>query len=78
MLNNVNIKRQHGYLVVEPVCQNPVTQSDAVKAGVCKDFHQTFVMPKKGTRVSVTGVLVTDMEHLWVELHPISRLDVVK
>lgn len=78
MLNSVNIKRQHGYLVVEPICQNPVTQSDALKAGVCLNFHQTFKMPKKGTRVSVTGVFVTDMEHGWREAHPVTSFEVIR
>jgi hypothetical protein len=41
LLNAKNKSGQHGFLVVEPVCENPVTQPDTKKEGVCMGFHQT-------------------------------------
>jgi len=78
MLNEFNVSGQHGLFVVEPICENTVTQSDTRREKVCDNFHQTFKMSKKGTRVSVTGVLVTDVKHKWAELHPISAMQEIK
>src|SRR6266852_7220537 len=42
LVNQVNLERQQGYLVLEPMCSNPVTQIDTLEEGVCDDFHQTI------------------------------------
>lgn len=78
MLNAKNIADQHGDLVVEPVCENPVTQRDTLSQGVCNDFHQSlFSLTMVGKNVAVTGAYVTDMEHGWNEIHPVSRITVI-
>ena len=53
LLNDKNNTVQHGCLVIEPICQNAVTQPDAMAA--CRDFHSDVDIPKKGTRVRVLG-----------------------
>ncbi len=40
-------------LVVEPICQNAVTQAGAQEA--CRDFHSAVEVPAKGARVKVWG-----------------------
>ena len=69
MINQRNIDAQHGDLVLEPVCQNQVTQEDAKSA--CDAFSYPIAIPAVGQRVSVTGDYVLDTDHGWNELHPV-------
>jgi len=59
-----------GNLVVEPVCERPPTQADAVSACVGVTMP-TVPRPPRGTHVQVTGPYVLDLEHFnWAEIHP--------
>lgn len=79
LLNDKNISGQKGYLVVEPVCENPISQRDTNEEGVCDNFHQdVFTKDMIGKRVSVTGAYVIDAEHLWAEIHPVTSITVIK
>jgi hypothetical protein len=73
MINTANVNRQFGDLVLEPICQNPVTQSDAIAA--CANFHQNINIPPVGTHVTVTGSYVLDHGHgVWAEIHPVASI----
>ncbi len=73
LLNDGNIAGgQSGDLVVEPICQGPVTQRDAIAA--CQDFHQDIKIPSAGTHVTITGDYVLDAQHGWMEIHPITSI----
>jgi len=74
IVNSVNVSQQHGDLVLEPVCENPVTQADAIAA--CSGFMGDVRVPPDGTHVSVTGSYVLDADHGWMEIHPVSRITV--
>lgn len=75
MLNQANSEQQQGYLVLEPMCSNPVTQPDALGEGVCEDFSQTiFDTDLYGKRVAATGAYVVDKEHGWTEIHPVTSI----
>jgi hypothetical protein len=76
LLNDRNKTVQAGCLVVEPVCENPVTQPDAISA--CRDFHATVNVGAKG-RVKVLGAYVLDTEanHGWTEIHPVTSVTAV-
>jgi hypothetical protein len=75
MLNAKNMSGQNGYLVVEPVCENPVHQRDTSAEGVCNGFSQhVFTMAMVGRHVRITGAYVTDMDHGWNEIHPVSSI----
>ncbi len=74
MINEKNIGGQHGDLVLEPVCQNNVTQEDAKDA--CAGFTYSVYIPKKGEHVRVIGDYVLDAEHGWNELHPVYSIAV--
>lgn len=78
LLNARNKAAQADALVVEPICQNPVTQADAQEA--CRDFHSTVEVPPKGSHVRVLGSYVLDAEarHGWMEIHPVTRIEVVQ
>lgn len=72
--NARNTAAQRGDLVLEPVCENPVTQPDAVTA--CTGYHNPLMVPPAGTRVRVSGPFVLDMSpnHGWLEIHPLEAL----
>ena len=72
LLNSVNIEKQHGDLVLEPICQNSITQRNAV--GPCKGFSKFISVPRVGTHVTVTGSYVLDTEHGWTEIHPVTKI----
>jgi hypothetical protein len=73
LINSANIKGQYGDLVLEPICQKPVTQQDAIAA--CANFHQNISIPPVGRHVNVTGSYVLDKEHgRWAEIHPVSSI----
>ena len=79
LLNNLNMTKQHGALVIEPVCEGPVTQPDAIAA--CRDFHSEVDVPtQKKARVTVLGSYVLDQEadHGWMEIHPVTSMTVVQ
>jgi hypothetical protein len=75
LLNDKNTSGQHGFLVVEPVCSNRVKQPDTLKEGVCNGFSQSIYQKNmKGKHVRITGAYVTDMEHGWNEIHPVTSI----
>jgi hypothetical protein len=74
---------QHGFLVVEPICQKEPTQPTAIEGGPCTGFRQSLpalaqmrkdLKKHIGTHVEVTGAFITDMEHGWNEIHPITSV----
>ena len=76
LLNDRNKTAQNDSLILEPICQNAVTQSDAIAA--CRDFHSDVTVPQKGVHVRVTGSYVFDSEtpgHGWMEIHPVTSIE---
>lgn len=74
MINSANVNGQFGDLVLEPICQNPVTQPDATAA--CQNFHQNLKIPPIGIHVTVTGSYVHDLDHGgWSEIHPVTSIN---
>ncbi len=73
LINDANDRYQHGDLVLETICQNPVTQEDAISA--CENFSKHFKIPPIGSHVKVRGSYVLDTEHNdWAEIHPVSKI----
>jgi hypothetical protein len=69
LLNDANVLQQHGFLVVEFICEAPVRQADAMSA--CANWSY----PERadhGAHMALTGAYVLDREHGWMELHPVS------
>ena len=75
LLNQANLEEQQGYLVLEPMCSNYVSQKDTIEEGVCGGFsQQLFDTELVGQRVTATGAYVIDMQHGWMELHPVTSI----
>ncbi len=70
-----NMRQQAGDLILEPVCENPITQSDAVAA--CQGYHNPLVLPPVSSHVRVIGPFVLDIDHGWNEIHPLESVTVV-
>jgi len=75
MLNSYNNNDQYGDLVLEPVCATTVTQSDAIAS--CQNFTNTVYIPNVGEYVSVVGSFVTDNDHGWNEIHPVTSITII-
>ena len=56
LVNSANVTDQHGDLVLEEICQGPVTQADAIDA--CQGVPHNLTVPSVGDRVRVTGSYV--------------------
>ena len=76
LLNERNISRQHGDLVLEPVCQVRVRQADAVE--LCSRYTGPYFEPQVGQRYLVWGAYVYDADHGWNELHPVSSMQPIQ
>lgn len=74
LLNERNKTAQGDTLIIEPICKGPVTQQDAEAA--CRDFHSAVDVPKAGTKVRVVGSYVLDIPQGWMEIHPVSSIEV--
>ncbi len=72
MLNTSNYSGQYGKLVCEPLCATTCTQADAVAS--CTGFTNTVYIPAVGERVLVTGSFVSDLDHGWNEIHPVTQI----
>lgn len=73
MINDANVRGQHGDLVLEIICENTVKQQDAVEP--CQGLNEFVRIPVVGQHVEVTGTYVLDMEHGgWAEIHPVSTI----
>lgn len=75
-LNANNMQNEGGNLVIEPICVYRTTQQDAKAA--CHNWHQPFSAPKIGAHIRVTGAWVLDTQHGHMEVHPVSRIEVLQ
>jgi hypothetical protein len=73
LLNERN-RTQGNSLILEPVCQGPVSLPEAHAA--CRDFHSPVSVPAAGEKVRVVGAYVLDTESGWMEIHPVSSIEV--
>jgi hypothetical protein len=76
LLNIYNLLHAHGDLVVELICEGAATRGDAITA--CAGFTPRVTVPSAGDRVRVTGAYVTDLEHGWNEIHPVTMIEILR
>ena len=69
---NAKNAQELGDLVLEPVCVDRPTQADAVSA--CTGYSNPLSIPPVGSHISVTGPWVLDLDHGWLEIHPVSSV----
>jgi hypothetical protein len=74
-INAKNVSTENGDLVLEPVCVRAVTQLDAVSA--CAGYVNPLPIPAVGSHVAVTGAWVLDVDHGWMEIHPVASFNAV-
>ena|SRR5437867_8307187 len=72
LLNEKNISRQHGDLILEPICQRSPTQADAREP--CSGYDGPYFEPQIGQRYLAWGTYVYDADHGWNELHPVTSM----
>ncbi len=76
LLTKKNMKKKQGDLVIEAVCAN---NTNLEKVGnTCNGYLNHILLPKVGDHVKVTGSLVIDSHNGWEEIHPITKIEVVK
>lgn len=76
LLTKKNIKKKQGDLVIEAVCAN---KPNVKKVGTtCEGYINNIQIPKLGEHVKVTGSLVIDTHNGWSEIHPITKIEVIK
>ncbi|MEO5569741.1 MAG: hypothetical protein ABIT08_02305 [Bacteroidia bacterium] len=76
LLTKKNYKKKNDDLVLELVCANHIKDKKAKKA--CKGFKNNIQVPPVGTHVKVTGSYVIDSHNGWAEIHPVTKMEVVK
>lgn len=76
LLTKKNIKKKQGYLVFEAVCANKTTLGKV--GNTCNGYINKIQIPKLGGHVSVTGSLVNDTHNGWNEIHPITKIEIIK
>ena len=65
---------EDGYLIVEPVCQFPPLQAEAIRVCAADPDPLTGGLPAVGDHVWMEGRYVLDLQHhAWAELHPLYR-----
>jgi hypothetical protein len=74
LTNSVNDSDQYGDLVLEIVCANTVTQTDAIDA--CQNYVNHVTVPQEGQHIIATGPYVLDTDHGWTEIHPVHSLTI--
>jgi hypothetical protein len=76
LINEKNILRQQGDLVLEPICQGKVRQADAEEP--CSRYNGPYFEPVVGERYQVSGAYVLDADHGWNEVHPVSSMQPIQ
>ena len=76
LLTKQNKKKKQGDLVIEAVCVNKTTLKKVGKT--CEGYINKIKLPKLGEHVKVTGSLVIDSHNGWAEIHPITKIEVIK
>ncbi len=76
LLTKKNTKKKQGDLVIEAVCANKVMLAKV--GNTCKGYINHIQLPKVGDHVKVTGSYVIDTNNGWAEIHPITKIEVLK
>ena len=76
LLTKKNIKKKQGDLVIEAVCANKPTVKKV--GNKCEGYINKIQIPELGKHVKVTGSLVIDSHNGWAEIHPITKIELMK
>jgi hypothetical protein len=76
LLKKKNTTKKNGDLVIEAVCINNITNPKV--GGACSGYVNHVQLPKPGDHVKVSGSYVIDTHNDWAEIHPISKIEIIK
>jgi hypothetical protein len=76
LLTKRNFKKKQGDLVIEAVCVNKVMLKKV--GSTCQGYINHIQIPRVGDHVRVSGSLVDDTHNGWNEIHPITKVEVIK
>lgn len=76
LLTKKNKTKKDGDLVIEAVCINNITRKRAM--GACPGYVNHVQLPNVGDHVKVTGSYVIDSHNGWAEIHPITKIELIK
>ncbi|MEO6405057.1 MAG: hypothetical protein ABIY51_16105 [Ferruginibacter sp.] len=76
LLTKRNIKKKQGDMVIEAVCANNTSLGKV--GNTCNGYINKIEIPKIGQHVKVTGSLVVDTHNGWAEIHPITKMEIIK
>lgn len=76
ILNLMNVIHSHRELIVEVICEHSPTREAA--KGSCANFHSQVAIPQVGNDIRVTGSYVTDRDYGWNEIHPVTRIEILR
>ena len=76
LLNSGNITKLSGNLNIEAICQAPIQPDTPQAVPASRGLARLLVLPPVGAHAQVTGSYVLDTNHGWMEIHPISVIDV--
>ncbi len=73
LTNSANDQYQYGDLVVEIICVNQPSQTDAIPS--CQNYTNQIPVPSVGQHITITGPYILDTDHYnWAEIHPVYSL----
>ena len=76
VLNFLNVIHGRGELVVEVVCEHTPAEANAKAA--CEGYRPQVTIPNVGDRVRITGSYVTDRDNGWNEVHPVTKIEILR
>ena len=76
LLNSGNVAKLSGNLNIEAICQASIQPDTPQAVPACHGLPRLLTLPPVGAHVQVTGTYVLDTNHGWMEIHPISVIDV--
>ena len=76
LVNKRNIKKKNGDLVLEIVCANPTTKKSPSRT--CAGYTNAISFPALHQHVKVTGSYVLDSHNGWMEIHPVSSVELIR
>lgn len=76
LLRKKNIKKKEGCLVIEVICANEVLVKKALRG--CDGYTNNIKLPKVGDHVKISGSFVLDSHNGWTEIHPVSKIELIR
>ena len=73
---NITSKKKNNNLVLEVVCANSPKLKKAKQA--CKGYINNVDLKPVGTHVEVSGTYVIDSHNGWAEIHPVSKIEIIR